>query len=44
MCEVIEPLFIILRFILLAIVPALASVLFEAGWRRLGHGGRFPLP
>ena len=39
-----ELLFVILRFILLAVAPALSSVLFQAGWRRLGHGRWFPLP
>lgn len=34
----------LLRFILLAVAPALSFVLFNGGWRCLGHGGRFSLP
>lgn len=36
-------LYVILRFILLSIAPTLSFVLFQAEWRCLGHGGRFPL-
>lgn len=43
MCEVIYFLFVILRFILLAIAPAFSFVLFKAEWGCLSHGGRFPL-
>ncbi len=35
--------FVILRFVLLAVAPALSLVLLQAGWGRLGDGGRFPL-
>lgn len=40
----VKQLTVILRFILLAVTPALSFVLLEAGWRRREQRRRFPLP